>query len=145
MASGFFISASDVATLSEAARGEILALLGLGEAPVLHGGNEPNGLAELTEAQANEFLNNCSERTIKILQFILVAEGPFMMSDIASAMRSNNAQLRAAWAGLTKRTRTVTGIADAKLIAWRKIGNDWQGNLATRTTESFQAALKERP
>lgn len=122
-----------------------MALLGLGELADPHEGGEHSGLAALTEAQAHEFLNNCSERTIKVIRLILAADGPFMMSDVASAMRSNNSQLRAAWAGLTKRTRTVTGVADAKLIAWRKIGNDWQGSLEARTIESLRAALNERP
>ena len=145
MTSGLFLSASDVASLSTAARAEVLALLGFGDETGGPGGSQADGAATaLTEAQAQQFLNNCSERTIKLLRIITAGDGTFFISDAASAMRSSNRELRAAWAGLTKRTRTVTGDKDATLIVWAKVGKDeWRGTIEPRTFRALKAALQQ--
>ena len=145
MTSGLFLSASDVASLSAAARAEVLALLGLdGAEDGADGGLADGAATVLTEVQAQRFLNNCSERTIKLLRIITAGDGTFLISDAASATRSSNRELRAAWAGLTKRTRTVTGDKEATLISWAKVGKDeWRGTLEPRTFSALKAALSQ--
>jgi len=145
MTSGLFISASDLASLSASARAEVLGLVGLPDVGDGSDGALGDAAATvLTETQAQRFLNNCSERTIKLLRIITAGDGSFLISDAASAMRSSNRELRAAWAGLTKRTRTVTGDKQATLISWAKVGKDeWRGTLEPRTFSALKAALSQ--
>ena len=103
-----------------------------------------SGLVEFGVAEAKTFLNNCSEKTTAILQQIIDSDGSFMMSEIARAHGATRGELRGAWAGLTKRTRTITQIRDAKLINWFRQGKDWRGVMAAKTVAAMRSALAER-
>lgn len=101
--------------------------------------------AHLSIAQARAYLNNCSIATVEILEEIIKRQGDFLMSDIAKLTGKSNMQLRGAWGGITKRTRTVCGDPDASLIEWAKTSDgDWHGRVASATISSFRAALAER-
>lgn len=112
-------------------------------APVAEGRDE-KGLAKLDVPEAKLFLNNCSEKTTSILQEIVNRNGDFMMSAIATLVGSEMGQLRGAWAGLTKRVRTITKDPEASLLNWFKQGGDWRGIMAARTVASMRVALNER-
>lgn len=100
---------------------------------------------QLSVAQARAYLNNCSAATIEILHEVVKRQGDFHMSDISKLTGKSTMQLRGAWGGITKRTRTVCGDPQASLIEWTKTGGgDWHGRVASGTITSFRAALDER-
>lgn len=105
---------------------------------------DEQGLARLSVADAKLFLNKCSDKTTAILQEIINRDGVFMASDIASFLQTDTAHLRGAWAGLTKRVRTITKNDEASLINWFKEGGDWRGTVAAQTVASMRVALEER-
>ena len=115
------------------------------------GGSDPadGGAAEsapvrLTLRQAQQFLDKCSDRTIKLLRAITAGDGSFLASDAASVMRCSFADLRTAWAGLTKRARTVTRNPAAELIIWTNAGQgDKRGTMDARTVQAFKEALQD--
>ncbi|KRB86518.1 hypothetical protein ASE00_07405 [Sphingomonas sp. Root710] len=102
------------------------------------------GLAKLNVSGAKAFLNNCNEKSMAILAEIVKRDGDFMMSHIGALTGDSNAQLKGAWAGLTKRVRTVTGDPSATLLGWFKEGGDWHGIMAAQTVASMRVALAER-
>ena len=108
------------------------------------GGGNDAGQARLSVSDAKFFLNNCNAKTRSILQEIVKRNGDFMSSEIAIALDSEENGLRGAWAGITKRTRTVTGDRNAKLIKWFRKGNDWHGEMATQTVTAMRTALIDR-
>ena len=107
-------------------------------------GRDEQGLSRLTVADAKLFLNNCSEKTTSILQQIVDRDGDFTASAIAAFVGTDIGQLRGAWAGLTKRVRTITKDSEASLINWFKQGEDWCGIIAAQTVVSMRVALDER-
>jgi hypothetical protein len=111
--------------------------------PVAEGRNE-KGLAKLDVPESKQFLNNCSEKTTTILQEIVDRDGDFMASVIANHVGTSIAELRGAWAGLTKRVRTITKDSNALLLNWFKEGDDWHGVMAAQTVASMRIALSER-
>lgn len=123
---------------------------GLGELPIattepsISSHRDEQGLARLSVADAKLFLNNCSDKTTAILQEIVNHDGSFKASDIASFLETDTAHLRGAWAGLTKRVRTITKDNNASLINWFKEGDDWRGIVAAQTVASMRVALEER-
>lgn len=105
---------------------------------------DETGIALLSVQDAKLFLNNCSPKTRQILQAIVDHDGDFMGSDITALIGCEMADLRGAWAGLTKRLRTVTKDPEAKLLNWFKRGEDWHGIMAAQTVASMRIALAER-
>lgn len=103
------------------------------------------GLAKLDVTEAKIFLNNCSEKTILIIQEIVNRDGRFSASSIATFFGSTTGELRGAWSGLTKRVRTVTKNPKAQLLNWFKQGDDdWSAIMAAQTVASMRVALDER-
>lgn len=98
----------------------------------------------LNVQDAKLFLNDCSTKTRQILQAIVDRDGDFMSSDITALIGREMVDLRGAWAGLTKRVRTVTKNPEAKLLNWFKQGDDWHGIMAAQTIASMRIALAER-
>lgn len=105
---------------------------------------DEGGLAELSVTEAKLFLNNCSDKTIKVLRFILTKGGAFTASELYRHLKVND--LRGVWTGLTRRLRGVTKNPDALLLNWfyRPTEDDWRAVMATRTVASFRIALAER-
>ena len=98
----------------------------------------------LSVAQARAYLNNCSDATIEILQEIVDRDGDLLMSDISKLTGKSSMQLRGALGGITKRTRTICGDAQASLIEWTKTSSgDWHGRASPTTVASFRVALAE--
>lgn len=133
------ISAFSIKTQAEL-RGYILDQVGMPTSQTADGGSAEEG-AKLSVAEAKTFLNNCSEKTTFILSQIVDRDGDFMMSDIARVLHCSSSELRGAWAGITKRVRTITGDPQAKLISWFKRGKDWHGVVPAETIESMRIAL----
>lgn len=106
--------------------------------------DDEEGLTVLSEAEAGTFLNNCNDKTRTILGLIVERDGRFMLSDIVKQTGNSPSELRGAWAGLTKRVRTVSKMPDATLIAWFRQGSDWRGVVASKTTASMRVALEQR-
>lgn len=137
---------SDMLAFSPAVRAEITAyvLAGLGEETSGQGSDgEEEGIAILSEGEARQFLNNCSERSLSILSFIVASSGRFRSTDVAALLGTTTDQLRGAWAGLTKRVRTITKDPDAQLLNWfRSSDGEWRGVMAARTVASMRTALE---
>lgn len=107
-------------------------------------GRDETGVAALNVQEAKLFLNNCSAKSRHILQAIVDRNGDLMGSDITALVGGDLANLRGAWAGLTKRLRTVTKDPEAKLLNWFKQGDDWHVIMAAQTVASMRLALAER-
>ncbi len=135
---------------SEAFRRELASLLGLEElaAGDLHAARieEPDsdewGLANLDPAAARLFLAGCGERTTRVLTLIVRGGGRFSLRELERASRSVRSGLKGVWTGLTKRTRTITGDADAYLIRWAQRNGEWEGSLSQVTQRAFQSVLE---
>lgn len=142
------ISAADFRNLPKVAQDCIVALLSGDDCPPISQATEPafdeKSIAILDMADAKHFLNNCSDKTISVLQFIIDNGGRVMLSDVSELTGNTADQLRGTWAGLTKRIRTVTGDPDARLLNWFRQGDDWVGIMAQKTTEAMRAALSAR-
>lgn len=99
----------------------------------------------LSETEAREYLNNCSPASIEILKEMIARDGDFLMSDIVKLTGKSTLQLRGAFAGFTKRARTISHDPDAKLISWLKTDcGDWQGTIPGQTVASMRKALEGR-
>ncbi len=123
--------------------GYVLASMGINAGEALT--DDEEGIAQLSGADAKHFLNNCSDKSIAILTDIVNRDGRFLMSDIMRLLNSTPDQLRGAWAGLTKRVRTITKDPEAMLLNWYKSGDDdWRGVMASQTVASMRTALSER-
>ncbi|MBN8805482.1 MAG: hypothetical protein BGO58_12850 [Sphingopyxis sp. 65-8] len=121
----------------------ILAAMGITAGEGL--ADDEEGLAKLSVADAKHFLNNCSEKSVAILHEIVSRDGRFLMTDITRLLDTTPDQLRGAWAGLTKRVRTITKNPEAVLLNWYKSGdNDWRVVMASQTVNSMRTALSER-
>jgi hypothetical protein len=81
--------------------------------------NQEDEPADLSPAQARRLIEGTGERTRAALRVIAESNGRFMMSHIRDALGDPNYdKLRAVWAALTRRTRTVLGDPEAELIRW---------------------------
>ena len=144
---GVLIPYADLKGFSESTRTElatyVLAALGMTASDALE--DDEDGLAQLSLTDAKLYLNNCSEKSMKILTDIVARNGRFLMSDIMRLLNHTPDQLRGAWAGLTKRVRTITKDPEAVLLNWYRQGaEDWRGVMASQTVASMRAALAER-
>ncbi|MGE0459161.1 MAG: hypothetical protein AB7O56_13270 [Bauldia sp.] len=75
----------------------------------------------ISERRMKEFVAGISERPRKVLAAIASLEPNFRFGDVLKGMGIEEQgwdELRAVWAALTKRTRTVTKNPQAKLIEW---------------------------
>lgn len=104
--------------------------------------------ADLSEAQAAIFLERCSEKTIQVLRGIIAAGSrEFRLKAFAQALDLTLDQLGNVWGGLTKRTRTVLGDRNAKLVVFQNHYDekhnwtDATGRLSEQTFESLRRAL----
>jgi len=137
----------DLRRFTEATRTEIadyvLASFGMGVGEAIS--DDEEGVAKLSLSDAKVFLNNCNDRSIAILTDIVARDGRFFLSDIGKLLNRTPDQLRGAWAGLTKRVRTVTKDPEAVLFNWYRSGDDdWRGVMGSQTVASMRVALAER-
>lgn len=105
---------------------------------------EDEDFVDLTLAQARKLLEGCSPKVVQSLRFIVrQGEDGFEISDLAEVLGVDleTSDLRGVWAGITKRTRTVTGNPDAYLIHW--VGHDegWTGLLSEKSYRSLKQAI----
>jgi len=104
-------------------------------------------LANLSFVQVNKFLEGCSEKTKNVLKIIVKNKnGNFLLSEIAKALNMTIDDLSGVWGGLTKRTRTILGEKNFKLVTWQNIyqNNKWsdaKGEMSATTYTSFRMAL----
>lgn len=137
----------DLRRFTEATRTEIadyvLASFGMDVGEAIS--DDEAGVAQLSLSDAKVFLNNCNDKSIAILTDIVGRDGRFFLSDIQKLLNRTPDQLRGAWAGLTKRVRTVTKNPEAVLLNWYRSGNDgWRGVMGSQTVSSMRVALAER-
>lgn len=117
-----------------------------GEGQDVVDGNEP---ADLSLAQAPRYLEGCSDKTKRVLRAIVVEGREFRLSALAQSLNLSFDALGGVWGGLTKRTRTILGDKNARLIIWRKNFYDaqdtWQdaaGEMSEETYRSLRKALE---
>lgn len=108
-----------------------------------------NTLAELSQSQAEKFLDGCSDKTIRVIRAIVDKNGRALVSEIAASIGQQSGELSGVWGGLTKRTATVLGHKGPKLLDWDNIYEggqciDWRSIMAKRTVEAFRNALAAR-
>lgn len=116
----------------------------MGTAAYSPAAGDEEGATELSLAQAKEFLNTLSDKTLNALEAMIARKGRFSMSDVQAEL--GVPKLGPVLTGLTRRVRKVTGDAEALLFNWWKIADkhDWQGVMSSRTVQSFEIALSER-
>lgn len=148
---GILLSTTVLSRISKAARDEVIEafLEELNDLEPADAPDEAEGFVsgaaaiDFTSEQAAEFLSRCAHKTRQVLIEILTRpEAGFLISEIAKAMGEKQpGRLRGVWGGLTKRTRTISGLDDAQLFRWTKHGPDWHGQLSKTTFASFKALL----
>jgi hypothetical protein len=98
------------------------------------------GLADLTPAQAREFITGCHAKTKDVIREIIKSDSrSFQTKNVASALEFKTKELTAVWSGITKRTGTITGVQGAKLIGWGEYKE--QGWLTEKTHKSLRKAF----
>jgi hypothetical protein len=122
----------------------VVSKLGAGPGAGQNSRPDEEGLAELSVRAAQLFLNNCSDKTVKVLSYIVSKNGDFRAAELYRHMKVKN--LRGVWTGLTRRVRSVTKDDCALLINWvYKPGEqDYRGVMAAATVDSLRIALAER-
>jgi hypothetical protein len=69
--------------------------------------------------QARKFVEGCGDKTRTAVRTIAENSSRFFaLAAVAKALKVGPEDLAGVWAGITKRTRTVLGDREAKLIAW---------------------------
>jgi hypothetical protein len=112
---GLFIAQADLETWPASLRAQVIELV-FGrpqtaqiDEPVLNT-DEPEYLAQLTPTQARNLLDGCTRKTKRALEIIAKGDTRFFhIKDVAEALNCLANELKSVWAGLTRRTRTVTG------------------------------------
>lgn len=106
---------------------------------------EESGVANLTARQARTLLDGCSPKIQRALRFI-VRQGlrGFEIADLADELGVDleTSDLRGVWAGITKRTRTVTGDSEIYLIHWVGHDSGWRGQLSPTSHKALESALR---
>jgi hypothetical protein len=145
MDGGIFIPFNDLEkdpVLNGAVSAYVAARLRLPATPMGESNPDEEGLPELSVADAKRFLNNCGEKTTKVLRFIVAKQGRFNASDLHRHMKGD---VRGVWTGLTRRLRSMTGDSDARLLNWfyNAGENEWRAVMARGMVTSFEAAFRE--
>ncbi|MDA8501768.1 hypothetical protein NNO02_04810 [Citrobacter sp. Awk 2] len=149
MNSGFFISRSDFQKMSERTQAEILSAV-TGEDNSQHSEPDYSGLAaDLSSLQATQFVKGLSGKSRNVLKAILEikdVESGFWMKTLAVTLSVEADSLTGVWSGLTRRSRTVTGDANAYLIdwVWREQEEDYFGTLNAITIKNLKKAMNIR-
>ena len=111
---------------------------------------EDDDVADLTPALARRFIRGCSSKTIKAITAMVSGSSPeFQVAAIAKAVSVPANSLTGVWAGITRRTRTVTGDDDVYLIRWISEGKlnskgeyiDQTATLSEMTYNALRKAL----
>lgn len=107
-----------------------------------------SGAADLSDTQANQLLDGCSDKTKKLLRIVFSQKGPkFYLADITKKMgAAHSNELAGAWSGITRRTRTVLADRDADFVVWTRddTRDDSVGHISDMTFRSMRAALQIR-
>ena len=166
--SGVYISATRIKLLSKGQQAFIYSLLTDQEGDpqnisevqaTAEPGNETKEVdgdehfAELSPGQARDFYAGCGVKTKKAVEAIAASSSrkTIRVSDIAKAVGVEPWELRGVWSGLTRRTNTITGDAQAYLFDWdpgtKKYDGDGNyidetGEVTELTYNSFRKALK---
>jgi hypothetical protein len=102
--------------------------------------------ADLSDTQATQLLDGCSDKTKKLLRIVFSEKGPkFYLADIARKMgAAHSNELAGAWSGITRRTRNVLGDRDAAFVVWTwdDTREDSVGHISNMTFRSMRAALQ---
>lgn len=139
---GIFVPFRDLTTdddLRTAVTRYAMKQLGVCAAQLPESAPEEEGLQKLSVTDAGLFLNTCSEKTLRTLEFIVANGGRISASDLHQHLEAGD--LRGVWTGLTRRLRNITQKDDAKLLNWFKSGNDWRIVMARATVDSLRQAL----
>jgi hypothetical protein len=114
-----------------------------------------HGPVELTEYLARRLIAQpISPKTLRLLTFIASQDKPeFALTDAVDAVpgAKDYLALRGAWAGLTRRTRSILNDSEAYLVQWRETYDrcgehlEWLGRVSPMTHLSLRKALKVSP
>jgi hypothetical protein len=154
---GIFLSMKSVAGMSPSTRAEILARtrIELIQASSSHGNNSGNpsenesdegGPVEFSAPQMRKFLDGCGAKTRKVLEELANLPARFKVGDLLKKLNINYSDLRGVLAGLTKRTRTISGDPNASLFAsvhWDDDPRKSISELHPRTHEALRRVLKK--
>lgn len=143
------LTAKTVASSSVEFKAELATLLGFTLEPlVVPDDDEEDGeyeYAELGLQAARAFLHGCGDKTQGVIAAMVAHDQTFSVRALEKQVGVGEGELRGVWAGLTKRTRTITGDNEAELIEWgdQDEDGDYEGKLHPTTRKAFRAALNE--
>jgi hypothetical protein len=154
---GFLLSTTTLAGMTPGTRAEILASLGIASAPAPSnstGGGQISsttetddvGPASFSTVQMRKFLDGCSAKTRRVLEALAELPARFKVGDLLKKLDIEYSDLRGVLAGLTKRTRTISGDPGASLfgsIHWDDDPRKSISELDPRTHEALRRILKK--
>lgn len=99
---------------------------------------------EMSFGQAKRFLAGCSEKSISIMKHVVMQPNPFRYKDLLTALGDSVDDAGGVWGGLTKRTRTITGEKNARLIIWDETMKEdgMVGRMSDVTRNAFRKAFQ---
>lgn len=122
---GIFMNIETLERLSSSTRQELCSAI-FGPVEMSPSGAEPEpisspleGPTDLSPQQVKRFMAGVSHKTRNGLSFIVKQGGRVKMSALVEELNASNwGELRGFHAGITKRTRTITGDKEAYLLEW---------------------------
>jgi hypothetical protein len=112
------LSMEDIQSLSSAARREVLNIFGHNDHYDDDDDDEAGG--ELTRKQVVEFLAGLSDKSKNVLRTMVIDfdTNHVAHKDLLDTLDMVGENLTGVWAGITKRSRTVSGDPEFSLIEW---------------------------
>lgn len=140
MQSGVYLTSETLAGLSSEARAEVAGALFPATAPE---DEWEATTVRLTPAEADEFVENCGDKSRTILQLLVESDGELSHRAVRDHFGETAAQLKSAWGGLTKRAGTIAKQKSAALVEWNEVGGEWIAYMHPITVASLRAALEK--
>ena len=120
---GVFLSSTTLSGLSKATRAEIAKVVALADdapTPAKSAKSTAESATAATEFSVNEmrkFISGVSDKTRHVLTAVARAEARFNVGAVLSSIGLKPEDIRGVLAGITKRSRTISGNSDAEFFA----------------------------
>lgn len=151
---GLFLSKDTFDGFSSQTQAEILVGLGIATRPTSD--RPPNaeppvsdsdeaGPTSFTTGEMRKFIDGCGAKTRKVLEGLAELSPRFKVGDLLKKLNMNYGDLRGVQAGLTKRTRTISGNPNAwlfRVVHWDDDPRKSISELHPQTHEALRKILK---
>ncbi|PPQ14918.1 hypothetical protein CV770_34405 [Bradyrhizobium sp. AC87j1] len=147
MSDGLYLSAATFKRFSPATRSEILGALGIGHAHESGSDSQEHSGTSATQFSLNEmrkFLDGVSDKTRLLLTEIARAEARFNVGKVLKKLGWELSDIRGILAGITKRSRTISGNPRAEFfasVAWDDDINKAVSEIHPTTHAALRALL----